>query len=337
MKSAKENNFCLLCMEEHVPHEVEVVEPALFKGIKFTTTNKKLYCENVDEYLITEEMMDENDIRMKDAYRKAVGLLTSKEIHDIRDKYDISQKDLSKILEWGELTITRYENHYVQDRAHNDILVEIQKNPVFLYDKLKLNKELLSISTYKKVMEKTKEILDESGNFYLVNSILSEYEKYTSRKYQGNVKLSLDKVVDTINYIASKVENLFSVKLMKLLWYTDFLHFKRYGNGITGLYYFRNSMGALPKEYDKIILLDGINSIDEFIDENFCKRFVSNSNYLVEHLSEDEIGCIDTVIQRFGKLSTTEIIEAMHEEDAYKYTQHKNPISYEYAQTLSIE
>jgi len=324
-------------MEEHVPHEVEVVEPALFKGIKFTTTNKKLYCENVDEYLITEELMDENDIRMKDAYRKGVGLLTSKEIHDIRDKYDISQKDLSKILEWGELTITRYENHYVQDRAHNDILEEIHKNPVFLYDKLKVNKDLISKSSYERIMEKTKKILDESGNMYLTNSILSEYEKYSSKKYQGNVKLNLDKVVDAINYIASKVENLFTVKLMKMLWYADFLHFKRYGTGITGLYYFRNSMGALPKEYDKIILLDGINTVDELIEENFRKRFIPNPKFQIDFLSEDEIECIDIVIQSLGRFSTTEIIEAMHEEDAYKSTQHKNPISYEYAQTLSIE
>jgi len=324
-------------MEEHVPHEVEVVEPALFKGIKFTTTNKKLYCENVDEYLITEELMDENDIRMKDAYRKGVGLLTSKEIHDIRDKYDISQKDLSKILEWGELTITRYENHYVQDRAHNDILEEIHKNPVFLYDKLKVNKDLISKSSYERIMEKTKKILDESGNMYLTNSILSEYEKYSSKKYQGNVKLNLDKVVDAINYIASKVENLFTVKLMKMLWYADFLHFKRYGTGITGLYYFRNSMGALPKEYDKIILLDGINTVDELIEENLCKRFIPNPKFQIDFLSEDEIECIDIVIQSLGRFSTTEIIEAMHEEDAYKSTQHKNPISYEYAQTLSIE
>jgi len=324
-------------MEYHDMQEIEVKEPALFKGVNFTTINKKLYCENTEEFLIPGEMMDENDIRLKDNYRKVVGLLTSKEIQDIRSKYSISQKDLSKILEWGELTITRYENHYVQDWAHNDILEQIKKNPLFLYEKLKTNKNLISKTSYNRVMQKTREILDESGDFYLRNSILSEYQKYFSAKFQGNTELNLNKVVDTINIFAENVEELYVVKLMKLLWYSDFLNYRRYGKGITGLCYFRNEMGALPRDYDKIILLKDINSVDVFVDGNLCKRFEPAKEFQLTTLTNNEINTIMYVIDQFGRVSRKDIVDTMHEEDAFIYTPPKNPISYEWATTLHLE
>ena len=63
------------------------------------------------------------NIRLKDAYRKKEGLLTSYEIADIRAKYEISQSDLCLLLGWGGKTITRYDSHQVQDRAHDTIWV----------------------------------------------------------------------------------------------------------------------------------------------------------------------------------------------------------------------
>lgn len=47
----------------------------------------------------------------------------------IRDKYEVSQKDFSEVLDWGRATITRYENHQVQDRAHDDVLRTIDSDP----------------------------------------------------------------------------------------------------------------------------------------------------------------------------------------------------------------
>ena len=66
--------------------------------------------------------MQENDMRLKDAYRESEGLLTSAEIVAIRKQYGITQKDLCILLGWGSKTITRYESHQVQDRAHDTIL-----------------------------------------------------------------------------------------------------------------------------------------------------------------------------------------------------------------------
>lgn len=50
-----------------------------------------------------------------------------------------------------------------------------------------------------------------------------------------------------INYLAAKVESLHKVKLMKMLWYSDYLHYKRNGVSISGLVYRALPMGAVPK------------------------------------------------------------------------------------------
>ena len=76
-----------------------------------------------------EKLLQENDIRLKDAYREAENLLTSSEIIAIRTKYGISQIDLCTLLGWGAKTITRYESHQVQDRAHDTILKKLDQDP----------------------------------------------------------------------------------------------------------------------------------------------------------------------------------------------------------------
>lgn len=74
-------------------------------------------------------MIDRNDLSMKDAYRKKMGLLTSDEIVQMRQRYQISQTDLAAVLGWEQDLITRFETHLVQDKAHDDLLRRIDLDP----------------------------------------------------------------------------------------------------------------------------------------------------------------------------------------------------------------
>ncbi|MBI9010313.1 MAG: DUF4065 domain-containing protein [Tenericutes bacterium] len=329
-------HFCFLCMEYHPLKKVEVKEKTIFKNQEIEYISKKLLCEKTDEYLIPEDLINENDIRMKDAYREKVGLKTSKEINDIRKKYALSGKELSRVLSWGELTLTRYENHHVQDRAHDDILSEIQENPEFLYKRLIKNKDTLSEKSYKKTMIQTKQVLYESSNIYKINSITSNYNDFASNTYQGNKELDITLVIEVINYLASKVDDLYLVKLMKLLWYSDFLNYKLYNQSITGQEYFKHKMGALAKNYDLILSLDGITYKEEYICENISKKFSETKNFNYTLLTSEHKSVLAFVIDKLGKQSTKDIVNRMHDEDAYKCTMDSNPISYEYAKSLKL-
>lgn len=143
-----EKKLCLSCMQEHIIDVIETEEHEAFSGVnvKFNATYE--YCSKTDEYLEPEAMIKANGLAVKDAYRKAVGLLTSAEIKRIREKYCISQKELSQILDWGKATITRYENHQIQDRAHDDILRRIESDPKWLLEMLERAKGKLSRKLY---------------------------------------------------------------------------------------------------------------------------------------------------------------------------------------------
>ncbi len=124
-----ENKLCPCCMEEHDVQTVLVDAHEIFKDESVDYKAEYFYCNQADEYYTDEAMCSQNDIRMKDAYREANGLLTSEDIREIRSKYGISQKDFCILLGWGEKTITRYEGHQVQDKAHDAILKKLDQDP----------------------------------------------------------------------------------------------------------------------------------------------------------------------------------------------------------------
>lgn len=165
---------CISCMEEHEVQTVNIEEAGTFKGERVTFNAVYEYCANSGEYYETEEMMRINSLAQKDAYRKRVGLLTSGEIKAIREKYAISQKDFSEILGWGMATITRYENHQVQDRAHDDILRKIDSDPAWFLAMLVRAQDKIA-AKYAYYYKRAKEILDAKNNFYIYNAAQTNY------------------------------------------------------------------------------------------------------------------------------------------------------------------
>ena len=117
--------LCPFCMEEHSVNRMVEREKAVFKNEEIIFDSERFYCEECGEYFEDDNLIKENDIRLKDAYREKMGLLKSSDIVAIRNVYGISQSDLCRILDWGGKTITRYESHQIQDKAHDMILRKI--------------------------------------------------------------------------------------------------------------------------------------------------------------------------------------------------------------------
>lgn len=165
--------LCYSCMKEHEVQVVEVEENGTFKNEMVSFRANYEYCSNIDEYSETEEMLKLNSLAQKDAYRKKVKLLTSAEIRTIRDKYGISQKEFSEVLDWGKATITRYENHHVQDRAHDEILRMIDSDPQWFIGMLERAKERIMPKAYIKYYRKASEQIEKKRNRYEYNVVIS--------------------------------------------------------------------------------------------------------------------------------------------------------------------
>ncbi len=337
MKKIKsELKFCIYCMEEHEVDIVEMADTEIFKDEEVTFNGIYQYCPIEDELLETEEMMRANSLAMKDAYREKMHLLTSKQIIEIREKYNVSQKDFSEILDWGRATITRYENHQVQDRGNDNVLRKINEDPKWFLDLLKEARGRISDKAFDKYYHQANELFKKKHNQYLVDSIQAIYVDYGDGVLTGRAELSLGKVVEMINYLALKVESLHKVKLAKMLWFSDYLHYKRNGVAISGLAYAALPMGAVPEGYDHIVLLDGVNFDVVWYGENVAYKFKSDPGFTIKELTELEIKTLDDVILHFGELNTEEIVDRMHEEDAYNCTDRNCIISFKFSDHLTI-
>lgn len=332
-----EKKLCLSCMEEHQVKRVEVQEENIFKGLTVKYPARYEYCNRTDEFLTYEDSLITNDLAFKDAYREKVGLLTSREIVGIREMYGVSQKDFCAILGWGSSTINRYENHQVQSVAHNDILSKLADDPKWFLELLNRAKDILSEKAYLKYLGNTKECCRLKQDEYARAHIETVHMKFNSDPIlTGNTDLNLDKVVEVIGYLARNITNLFLVKLLKMLWYSDSLHFKRYGRSISGLVYVALPMGAVPDAYKSLLLLKGIEYDEMQCNESISFRFKTPADFEIRFLSDTETQVLDEVIKRFKYHSGQDMIVAMHQEEAYKNTLENQPISYKHAKNLSI-
>lgn len=331
--------LCTCCMEEHDVKKVQRKEHTIFKDTPVDYDAIYFYCVRAEEMYMDEEMMSKNDIAMKDAYRMAVGLLTSKEISGIRRKYGISQSDLCLLLGWGGKTITRYESHQVQDKAHDTILKKLDKDPEWFLYLLSEAKNSLSSEYYHKYFETATTLYANNQDDYLRRAIEARYARFRENQtVQGNAALSLDKVVDVIRYLAStnKITNLYKSQLMRLLWYSDALSYKRNGHAITGLVYQISSVGAVPIGHESIIELEGIPSEEVDMGEDTAYHFCLREKTDYPALTEEDKEVLDTVIEELGSMTQKEIVTFMHKEQAYVETSPRDIISFKYAESLQI-
>lgn len=334
-----EKRLCTCCMEEHEVKIVLLEEKSTFKKSNVNYETIYTYCDVSDEFYVNERQMQENDRRLKDAYRKKEGLLTSQEIVSIRAKYGISQSDFCTLLGWGGKTITRYESHQVQDKAHDTILKKIDGDPEWFISLLKDARNNLSVDLYKKYFDMASALYEKAQDQYLRKAVEASYVKYQrNAMFQGNTELSLDKVVEMIRYFAHStyVTSLYKVKLMKLMWYADALAYKTRGYAITGLVYQALPMGAVPIGHDSIIDLHDVPCEEVDMGETTAYHFELKEFASFLFLTQEDMDILDSVIEKLGRMTKNEIVEFMHKEKAYTETKIKAIIQFKYAESLQI-
>ncbi len=279
-----------------------------------------------------------NMLNARNMYRVKMGLMTSEEIAKLRENYKMSQVDLAKTLGWGEATISRYESNLIQYEAYDSVLRMIRLNAYLTYGFLKKNKEKFSKEKYADISSTIASEVKTSGREYLRRQVLeSEYIDYEEEsEWNGYNSLNIDKIECIISYFASKLKNLHKIKLMKMLWYTDMLNYKRYGKSMTGLVYRHHSMGALPIGHDEIVELDNVlvDKIEGY--ESTKYDFYPNNKLDMAILDLNDRGILDKVVYKFESFSTRDIVEYMHKEKAYMETEDMELISYSYGMDVEI-
>jgi len=331
---------CSLCDKEHEIEERKRLSNITIKGENVEYEESYYLCKNSDEdenEFVTAKMNDINLMNARNAYRVKKGLLTSGEIVKIREQYGLSQSDLSNLLGWGEVTISRYESKAIQDEAYDNILKTIRDNPMKTYEFLKKNKGKFNSLKYLGIREKVVRNLDAYGKEFLKRQVLeSEYIDYIEASdFNGNKPLDINKLESIVSYFAKRVNNLYKVKLMKMLWYADSLSYKLNGVAMTGLVYCHDDMGALPIGHYKILDLENINVYKEEDYENTRYHILPNNKLDLSNLDSNDMDILDQVIYKFKNFKANDIVEYMHRERAYIETRDGQIIPFSLAKEIN--
>lgn len=333
---------CPLCDKTHEVEERKRITTITLKGEEVTYEEKFYFCTNAAENENEFEngaMTNENLLNARNAYRVKMGLLTSDEIVAIRENYGLSQVDLAKLLGWGEATISRYESKAIQDEAYDTMLRLIKDNPLQALESLKKNSEKFSVKKRLEIRAKIVEKLDSYGKEFLTRQTFEgEYANFEEPSdSNGFAILNIDKIEAMISYLAQKVNNLFKVKLMKMLWYSDVLSFAEIGRSMSGLVYRHEAMGALPVGHYSLMNLENRN-VQEEMSYNYDTMLhvypVANMDYSV--LTDEEKVILDKVIIKFKDYKTKDIVDYMHDEKAYIETKPGEIIPFSLAKEIRV-
>ena len=333
--------YCPYCKKE-VEYKIEKRELKEFRGTQVNTFENVAICNECNQDLYVNKIEDENNERIYKIYREKANIIKAEDIVKLREKYDISQRELTAILGFGKMTINRYERGGLPTKSQSDYIKLLIENEDRFIEKVKEAYENNNITekTYKKIVSEGQE--ENISKKRVQENIRRYLKEVLNRKpdiYNGYKSLDLEKVENIISYIASKVKNLTITSLNKYLWYIDMLSFNKRSVAITGLTYQNQKFGPtiVYKKYDELSLLDDKYQREDIETENGnTTKIISNENFNLDKINDSEKEIIDTIIKLLKNKKVTDISEMSHREDGWKKTKRLEKISFEYAMNLKL-
>lgn len=333
--------YCSSCQKQTKANIVSKEEIFNVKGEDIRNLSSVAVCQECGEEVFDSELDEDNFEQAYNEYRKKHNLLTPSQIKNIREKYGLSQRALSSLLGFGEITIHRYESGAIQDKSHNEILSLIEKPEnmrVILEKNIDSLPAHLKDSLRKKIDELLKGEKISEFNQCLENRLVTEKQL---NEFVGYTEFDLDKIKNIILYFICSQTNIFKTKLNKLLWYSDFLYFKKYAVSITGNSYIHAPFGPVFNGYELILgamLLDNLIDKEEInFEENISGELLKPMDKCdICVISKAEKEVIDCVMEHFKNYSCKQISDFSHNEKPYKETKEGEKISYHLAKDLAL-
>ncbi len=117
--------YCIHCNQEVSYNVVEKMTTKIIRGKNVSYMSKSAICPNCSKEIYVPEISDRNLERKIAAYKKNEDIISVSEINTILEMYRIGKRPLSKMLGFGEITITRFLNGKVPSKKSSDILKNV--------------------------------------------------------------------------------------------------------------------------------------------------------------------------------------------------------------------
>ena len=294
-------------------------------------------CEDSGEQFTTTALDELNLNQLYNQYRDKFRIPFTDEIIRIREKYGLSAVKMSEILGFGINSYRQYEAGEIPSVA-NGKLIHMADDPKNFIDMVQ-SCASIDDSNKAKCIRKAQTLAEERDR-NITKLSLWEYllGKPCADIYSGYRNPNLEKFTEMVVYFSEKTAP-YKTKMNKLLFYADFLMFKKTCFSISGLRYGAINMGPVPNNFQGIFeYLSNNKEIDIYITEfpqgYTGEQFKARQDrpFNATLFTTNELEVLEKVATVFKSTSTSDIIELSHLEDAWKKNEkNKSVISYEYA------
>jgi len=124
-----------------------------------------------------------------------------------------------------------------------------------------------------------------------------------------------EKLINAIIYLAKNTKYCGKTKLMKLLYFLDFAHFKHTGKPVTGLGYFAWKMGPVPRElFEELsgrMKPDMKSAINDLPEEGF-QQIRPKKSFDPQYFSNKEIELLKNIAIIFKDAKADAMVESTH-------------------------
>ena len=328
--------FCPNCEAEQSVRPVRKVEDFLIRGVEIPIEVEYFICTVCGDEFDSPRGADPL-VAAFEEYRRREGLIQPEEIREFRKTYGLTQHELAKLLGWGPTTLSRYENGALQDEAHDRALRMIMK-PDNLLAQLQRAPTALSPEKHRavtgQIRSKSSAASDQLDH---IENWLTAYDPDERSGYQ---RFSTGKFFNAVLYFCR--EEMTKTKLNKLLWYADFLHFKRHARSITGARYAHCPHGPAPDKFETLFayLRDYTSDLRTEVRvqrEAAWEVFFATRAPDLGIFGDAELQTLLDINNRFKGYTAGRISDFSHHETGYQETKDGELISYEYAESLSVE
>lgn len=330
-------HFCYQCDCERDMIIISKLETFKVKGELVEVMSDVLTCTVCHEEMFEEDLDGKNLERAYVEYRNKHNLLSPAQIKEIRSRFG-SGRTVATLLGWSQATLVRYEGGAIPEASHYEQLLRLKNEPDYIKLILKQRGHKLSDRERRKVeaaFEPTSclEVLDPVAYLDTV------FQPFIHGK-DNHVEFDFEKLSAIVQFFAIFNQNLFKTKLQKLLFYTDFLCYKRYGYPITGLVYIHHHYGPVPAHHDLLqwaLSTTGAIEVKPFEGQFGGEVILALREPDKRLFNEDELEVINNVAGFFVDYSAIRISDFSHGERGYRETNFKEIINYSYAVDLKLD
>ena len=326
--------ICPHCEKESDLQRLRATETVAVRGTSIEVDVEYLKCDTCGTEF--ENTRDSSSLAQAyQEFRRLNRMLQPEEIRVWRKNLGLTQRELSDLLGWGAVTLSRYENGALQDEAHEKTL-RLAMDPHNLSALIAATPDALTREKHDRLMARLEV---EEAKTCTFDRLAEEWlGDYAPDELSGYRRLDLRRLFNAILFFCR--DGQLKTKLNKLLFYLDFKHFKENTISVTGARYIHLQYGPVPDNFDyffaELERRGALEMIEEAHGEYTGFKCIARSAPDLTVFDESELAVLNLIVDHFRDYGSKAIMELSHTETAYRSTRDRETISYGYAESLSI-